>query len=102
MITYDERGCRKVLHTYAHRADEIKTEVEHTIRAQIVHDFSRTKTASHIPYHGMKLFECRVNVGKLPAIRVAFALSGDDVDVAFMTTNIQKSDFSRQLDAFLK
>ena len=102
VVEYTEAGTRKLFHKFYSHEETIRRAVEETIQKQLDTNFSKTKLASRIPYEGRKLYECRVNVGKLPAFRVAFAVHDCHVQVVFMTNRIQKSDFSRLLDTFLK
>lgn len=99
---YSEPGTRKFFHRLRAQSDEIKKTIEETIEKQIATNFSKTKMASRLPYEGHKLYECRVNVGKLPALRVAFTVYEHQVFVVFITNQIQKSDFSKALETFLK
>lgn len=101
-FAFDDHGCKALFRKYPAQAEMIRDAVQAQVGGQIALDFSKTKLASRRPYHGRKLYECRVNVGKLPAVRVAFAVHGKSVAVAFMSTDIQKSVFTKELDAFLR
>ena len=98
---YDKTGCRHLFKTYPHNVDEIKAAIEQQVRQQAETDFSKTKLASRLPYEGQKVYECRVNVGKLPAVRVAFTFKGEAAYIAFASTDIQKSTFSEAVGRFL-
>lgn len=99
---YEKSGTRKVFHKFNLHSDNIRNAIEETIEKELATNFSKTKLASHIPYRGHKIYECRVNVGKLPAFRVAFTIYNNSVDIVFITNQIQKSSFSKALNALLK
>ena len=98
---YDDSGCKKVRKTHAHYFSLLKSEIERIVSKEIETGFSKSKTATRSLYNGRKVWECRVNVSALPSVRVAYAVSGDTVSVVFLSTNIQKSEFTKELEKFL-
>ena len=101
-FTFHEPGCKAVFRKHAAQREDIEAAIKRTITAQFDTDFAKTKLASRKTFEGHKVYECRVNVGKLPALRVAFTLADGTVTVVYLTHNIQKSDFSHEIEAFLK
>ncbi len=99
---YYAPGCRKVFKVYSHYETLIKAEVERVIGKEAETGFSKTKTASRLPFRGARVLECRVNVGTIPPIRSAFVLKQGVVTVVFLSTDIQKSVFTKELDLFLR
>ena len=87
--------------TYQHQAATLYAAVEERVSQQIATGFAKTKLASRLTYGGQKVYECRVNAPKLPAIRVAFTVKDGAVCVVFMSTDIQKSTFSEAITGFL-
>ena len=98
---YFAPGCKKVFKAHSHFESLLKAEIERVLLKERETGFSKTKTASRIPFRGRRVMECRVNAGTLPAVRVAFALAPDVITIVFLSTDIQKSAFSKELDAFL-
>ncbi|MDD7464841.1 MAG: hypothetical protein PUK59_01125 [Actinomycetaceae bacterium] len=95
-------GCKALFRRYAAQEQQLRTAIEQHIDGQIATDFVHTKLASRRLFNGLKVYECRVNVGKLPALRVAFTVRTGVATVVYISTNIQKSEFSKEIDAFLK
>ena len=98
---YFAPGCKKVFKAHSHFEPLIKAEIERVVSKERETGFSKTKSASRLTFRGQRVLECRVNVGTLPAIRVAFSLAPETVTIVFLSTDIQKSAFSKELDAFL-
>ncbi|MCI5826505.1 MAG: hypothetical protein MR006_07560 [Arcanobacterium sp.] len=101
-VDFDERGNKAIFRRFSAQAETIRAAVTAQLETQISADFSKTKLASRHLFAGLRVYECRVNMGKLPALRVAFTVRGNQATVVYMSTHIQKSDFSREVDAFLK
>lgn len=81
--------------------EAIDSAVTAQVTAQVATQFAKTKLASRLSFRGLKVYECRVNPAKLPALRVAFTVHDDVATVVFLSSHIQKSEFSRELDSFL-
>ena len=96
-----EPGCKAVFRKYSHQEAAIREGVSAHVRREIDTDFAKTKLATRRHFDGHKVYECRVNLAKLPALRVAFALDGSQVTIVYMSTNIQKSEFSAEIESFL-
>lgn len=95
-------GCKAVFRKYAAQEQRIRAAIAQHIARQVATNFAQTKLASRRLFEGLSVYECRVNVGKLPAFRVAFTVRADLATVVYISTHIQKSEFSREIDAFLK
>ncbi|XCB29327.1 hypothetical protein RQN30_08760 [Arcanobacterium hippocoleae] len=100
-VVYHEAGTRKLLRKYPKQITEIRRAVESQLAEQLANNFSKTKIASRLLFAGCKVYECRVNLGLLPPVRVGFIVQNQRVTVVFMSNQIQKSDFSRAIDKFL-
>ena len=100
-FSYFDPGCKKVFKAQSHYEALLKAEIERVIAKEKATGFSKTKAASRLLFRGNRLLECRVNVGALPAVRVAFALTEGTAVIVFLSTDIQKSEFSKALDHFL-
>ncbi|WP_290034022.1 hypothetical protein [Ligilactobacillus cholophilus] len=101
IISYDNKGCRKVFKTYRHQEKVIKKTIEKQITRQMETDFSKVKLATRIEVNGLKCYECRVNPPQLPPVRVAFTRDGNKITICYITTNIVKADFTHELEHFL-
>lgn len=103
-VEFYEPGCGPMFRKHPGDAarEVIVSAVTSQIETQIATHFAKTKLASRRPFRGMKVYECRVNPPKLPALRVAFTVHGDTATAVYLSSHIQKSDFSREIDSFLK
>ena len=100
-FSYHEPGCRKVFKAQSHHVALIREEIERSIAKEMETGFSKSKNASRSLFRGSRILECRVNVSTLPPVRVAYTVSGETVTVVFLSTDIQKSEFTKALDRFL-
>lgn len=101
-FSYNEAGTRKVFHKFHAQQETLRAHIEAHLREQVANGLPGIKLASRLPFHGNKIYECRVNPGPLPALRVAFTLDQTDVCIVFISTDIQKSVFSRDMDRFIR
>lgn len=103
-VEFYEPGCSQVLRKHPGDAtrEVIVSAVTSQIEIQVATHFAKTKLASRRFFRGLKVYECRVNPPKLPALRVAFTVHDDTATAVYITSQIQKSDFSREIDSFLK
>ncbi len=97
-IDFESRGCRKILQ----RNPSLEERIRDTLRRQISQGFTRTKAASRLKWNGLTVYEIRVNDPSVKAVRVAFTAQGSSIHVLFISTSIQKNEFSREIDSFLK
>lgn len=95
---YNDKGCRKVFKTYKAQMNKIKSSIEAQIEKQLDNHFAKVKVATRTLVDGHKCYECRVNIGKLPNIRVAFYVEGQEVTVVYISSTLQKDMFTHELD----
>ncbi|MCI6584872.1 MAG: hypothetical protein SPK50_08920 [Mobiluncus porci] len=102
IFQFHETGCKAVFKKFAPQQALLEDAITHALNAQLETDFVKTKLASRRTFEGLKVYECRVNTGKLPALRVAFTVRDRTVTVVYLSNHIQKSDFTHEIEAFLK
>ena len=100
-FSYYEPGTKRVFKKFEQQKAQLMNAIEQRIAQEWARDFAQTKRATHKSFQGKTIRECRVNAGTLPAFRVAFVLEQAAVQVLFISTQIQKSDFTHDLDALL-
>ena len=62
---------------------------------------TKVKLASRQKVAGQSVYEFRLNLGKLGSARLAFTVQNKQVTVYFITSDLQKSSFSRDFDRIL-
>lgn len=102
MITFYEPGVKRLFRKHAAQAAALQTQIAQMLAKQLETGFAKVKAASHVPFAGEKVWELRVNPAHVPPIRVAFTRQGDQFTVVYLTHTLQKSEFTRELEKFLK
>lgn len=97
-ILFESRGCRKILA----KNPSLKKKISEGLIRQAENGFFKTKAATRTRWKGQPVYEFRVNDPALKAVRVAFTAFHHEMHVVYITTSIQKSEFSKEIDAFLK
>ena len=91
---------KKLLKKHPHEKDLITAHIVAAVESELSTAMATSKRATH---RVASLFECRVGMGKLPDVRVAFRpdASGTHATVVYATTTTQKSEFTKELERFL-
>ena len=99
--TFEPSGTKRLWKKHPHDVDRIRTIVCHALENEIATGFATSKRASHLTYLGHVLYECRVGLGKLPDVRVAYFVESHTATVVFISTTLQKSEFTHELEKML-
>lgn len=62
----------------------------------------KSKFATNARWHGLPIWECRVNEKSVGSVRVAFAVQGESATVLFVSPELQKRAFAAELERFLE
>ena len=100
-FTFYEKGCKKIFKTYKHQEKIIKDNIIQQVSNLVNNDFNRIKPASKKRINNFPLYECRVNLPKIPDIRNAFFINQDKINVIYITNNITKADFTAEIEKFI-
>lgn len=102
MVRFSEAGTKKFFRKHAAQADQLRTQISEALEKQTEMNFSKVKPATHLQFEGSKVWEIRVNPVRVPPVRVAFTVAGSDFVVVFVSHTIQKSEFTHELEKFLR
>lgn len=102
MVSFYELGSKKLLRKHAAQAEKLKEQIVRMLESQAQAGFAKVKPATHLLFDEQKVWELRVNPAQLPPVRVAFTRAADQFLVVYMSHTLQKSEFSRELEHFLK
>lgn len=102
MVCFNELGTKKFFRKHASADASLRTQIAQMLEKQFEMGFSKVKPASHLRFNGNKVWELRVNPAQIPPIRVAFTVVDDQFEVIYLTHAIQKSEFTRELELFLR
>lgn len=101
-VTYERSGCKQFFKK--HRDDEktIKTCIENAMETQLETGMSKVKRAVSARVGGQCVYECRINLKRTGSARVAFVVDNADVNVLFISSTLQKDEFTHLLEHDLK
>lgn len=97
-IVYDDRAVRQ----WFRKHPKLEDAIERTINAQIENGLFRCKFATSLRWHGVPVYECRVNERSVGAVRVAFAFANGACTVLFISSDLQKRIFTAELERSLR
>lgn len=61
---------------------------------------TKVKLATRRKINNLPCYEMRLNLGKMGSVRIAFTVHDDQVVVRYLSTSLQKSEFSKELEKF--
>ena len=96
-VTLDKTGCASLLRKHP----QLEERVQRTVLGQLDAGLFKSKFATSVRWHGLPLWECRVNEKSSGAVRVAFAAQRDAATVVYLSPTLQKRAFTAELERFL-
>lgn len=96
-VTFDKAGCAALLRKHP----SLEERVRRTVLGQLDAGMFKSKFATSVRWHGLPLWECRVNEKSVGAVRVAFAVQGETATIVYLSPTLQKKAFTTELERFL-
>lgn len=96
-ITFDKAGCAALLRKHP----QLEERVRRTVLGQLDAGMFKSKFATSMRWHGLPLWECRVNEKSVGAVRAAFAVQGEAITIVYLSPTLQKKAFATELERFL-
>ena len=62
---------------------------------------TKVKLATRRKINNLSCYEMRLNLGKMGSVRIAFTVHDEQVVVWYLSTSLQKSEFSKELEKSL-
>ncbi len=96
-VAFDKTGCAALLRKHP----QLEDRVQRTILGQLDAGMFKSKFATSVRWHGLPLWECRVNEKSVGAVRAAFAVQGETATIVYLSPTLQKKAFTTELERFL-
>lgn len=96
-VTFDKAGCAALLRKHL----QLEERVRRTVLGQLDAGMFKSKFATSMRWHGLPLWECRVNEKSVGAVRAAFAVQGETATIVYLSPTLQKKAFTAELERFL-
>ena len=97
-VAFEKSGCQTLLRKHPH----LMSRIEQTVASQMANGLFKSKFATNARWHGLPIWECRVNEKSVGSVRVAFAVQGESATVLFVSPELQKRAFAAELERFLE
>lgn len=100
-LNFYNPGCKPFFKKHGSQKKLIVRNIQKAIAKALAKGMTKVKLASRQKVAGQSVYEFRLNLGKLGSARLAFTVQNKQVTVYFITSDLQKSSFSRDFDRIL-
>lgn len=101
-VNFDKAGCKPFFKKVRGRQRAIQEKIVTAVSEQVTTGMGKTKLAVNDRIEGQSIHEFRLNIGPMGSVRVAFFTDNRMATVLFISTDLQKSSFTGDLERFLK
>lgn len=78
-----------------------QAKIGSAIKKEVQTGMSKVKLATRKKINNLPCYEMRLNLGKNGSVRIAFTVHDNQATVYYLTTTLQKSEFSKELEKAL-
>ncbi|WP_267202590.1 hypothetical protein [Limosilactobacillus kribbianus] len=100
-VDFYQAGCKSFFKKHARQVDLIRRRIAAAVDEEQKTGMTKVKLASRQRVAGHPVYEFRLNLGKIGSARVAFTIDGEQVTVYFISSQLQKSSFSHDVERVL-
>lgn len=97
-LTFKRRGCKPFLKRYGAQQAEIQRRIQAAVARELATGMTKVKVATPRKLAGLTCYEFRLNLGQLGSARLAFTVRKAQVTIYYISHDLQKATFSRELD----
>lgn len=101
-LDFDKPGCKTFFKKHPEAKKIAQSKIRNAIEKEVRTGMSKVKVATRQKINGLSCYEMRLNLGKVGSVRIAFTVSDNQATVYYLTTTLQRSDFSKELEKVLK
>lgn len=100
-LNFYNPGCKPFFKKHSSQKKVIVDNIAKAINKELATGMTKVKLASRQKIAGDSVYEFRLNLGKIGSARIAFTVQDKQANVYFITSDLQKSAFSREFDRIL-
>ncbi|MCH3923253.1 hypothetical protein [Limosilactobacillus sp.] len=100
-VDFYQAGCKSFFKKHSRQVELIRRRIAAAIDEEQETGMTKVKLASRQRVAGHPVYEFRLNLGKIGSARVAFTIDGEQVTVYFISSQLQKSSFSHDVERIL-
>lgn len=100
-LKFNHKGCKVFFKKHPQIKKTAQTKIAAAITKEVETGMTKVKVATQQKVKGLPCYEMRLNLGKMGSVRIAFTVHEDHAQVYYLTTTLQKNEFSKELEKAL-
>lgn len=101
-LDFDKNGCKAFFKKHPNTQKIAQNKITKAIKKEVETGMSKVKLATRQKIKELPCYEMRLNLGNIGSVRIAFTVHHQQATVYYLTTTLQKSEFSKELEKSLK
>lgn len=97
-INFDKTGCKTFFKKHPQNKKIVQAKINSAIKKEVQTGMSKVKLATRKKINNLPCYEMRLNLRNIGSIRIAFTVHDNQTTVYYLTTTLQKSEFSKELE----
>ena len=95
------KGCKLFFKKHPQTKKVAQEKIGFAIKKEVQTGMTKVKLATRRKINNLYCYEMRLNLGKMGSVRIAFTVHDEQVVVWYLSTSLQKSEFSKELEKSL-
>ena len=100
-LKFSHKGCKAFFKKYPQAKKLAQTKITTAITKEVQTGMTKVKVATQQKINGLPCYEMRLNLGKMGSVRIAFTVYDSQAQIHYLTTTLQKDEFSKELEKIL-
>ncbi len=105
-LKFSRKGCKAFFKKHPQAKKLAQTKITTAITKEVQTGMTKVKVATQqkingLPINGLPCYEMRLNLGKMGSVRIAFTVYDNQAQIHYLTTTLQKDEFSKELEKIL-
>ena len=100
-LKFSRKGCKAFFKKHPQAKKLAQTKITTAITKEVQTGMTKVKVATQQKINGLPCYEMRLNLGKMGSVRIAFTVYDNQAQIHYLTTTLQKDEFSKELEKIL-
>ena len=100
-INFDKTGCKTFFKKHPQNKKIVQAKINSAIKKEVQTGMSKVKLATRKKINNLPCYEMRLNLRNIGSVRIAFTVHDNQTTVYYLTTTLQKREFSKELEKTL-
>lgn len=101
-LQFERNGCKAFFKKHPQAKKVARQKIAQAIQTEIDTGMTKVKLATRQKLNGQSCYEMRLNLGKVGSVRIAFTVNQNQSTIYYLTTTLQKSAFSNELNNIIR